>query len=219
MGATEPAPLPGRLCILGAGGHAKVCYEAALAQGWAIAAVASPAPAPPDAFDGLAVLADEQTLHGRLPAEVQWFLGIGDLAVRTRLRRTAAELGRAMGLVIHPSAIVSPSARLAPGVLIAPRAVVNPAARIGADAIVNTGAIVEHDCEVGENCHIAPGAVLCGGVRMGDDVMIGAGSVVLPNVTIGPGAVIGAGGVVVRDVPAGGRVVGSPARDLRVRTP
>jgi acetyltransferase-like isoleucine patch superfamily enzyme len=49
-------------------------------------------------------------------------------------------------------------------------------------------------------------------VTIGDDVWIGIGAIILKGVRIGTGAHIGAGTVVTSDVPAGGRVVGNPAR-------
>jgi hypothetical protein len=73
--------------------------------------------------------------------------------------------GLVLRSVVHPAAVVAPSATIGAGTLVMPGAVVNAEARIGANAIVNSGAIVEHDCEVGEGVHIAPGAVLCGGAR------------------------------------------------------
>ncbi len=44
---------------------------------------------------------------------------------------------------------------------------------------------------------------------------IGANATILPGVVIGENALIGAGSVVVRDVPAGGVVVGNPARLIK----
>jgi maltose O-acetyltransferase len=49
-------------------------------------------------------------------------------------------------------------------------------------------------------------------IAIGRNVWIGGAAVILPGVTIGDDAVVGAGGVVTRDVPAGGVVVGNPAR-------
>lgn len=48
---------------------------------------------------------------------------------------------------------------------------------------------------------------------------IGSGATILCGVTIGERAIIGAGSVVTKDVPAGGVVVGNPARLLRIEDP
>lgn len=49
-------------------------------------------------------------------------------------------------------------------------------------------------------------------ITIGRNVWIGGGAILLPGVSVGDDAVIGAGSVVTRDVPAGGMVVGNPAR-------
>jgi serine O-acetyltransferase len=50
--------------------------------------------------------------------------------------------------------------------------------------------------------------------RIGNDVFIGAGARIIGGIEIGDGALVGANAVVVKDVPAGGTVVGIPARPL-----
>jgi UDP-perosamine 4-acetyltransferase len=117
--------------------------------------------------------------------------------------------------IVHPSAVVSPTARLADGVVVMPLAVVHTGARVGADGIVNTGAIVEHDCLLGDHVHIAPGACLGGGCRVGSGAHVGLGACVREGICIGDRALVAAGAVVVRDVPAGTRVMGVPARPCR----
>jgi acetyltransferase-like isoleucine patch superfamily enzyme len=54
-------------------------------------------------------------------------------------------------------------------------------------------------------------------VVIGDRVHVGIGVVVKPGVTIGDDAFLGAGAVIHDDVPAGGLVVGDPARLVRLR--
>lgn len=114
--------------------------------------------------------------------------------------------------LIHPSAVVSPSAQVGRGSVVFPGAVVNAAARIGDAVIINSGAIVEHDCKIGDGAHISPGAVLAGGVQVGERSWVGAGATVIPGVRIGDGVIVGAGAAVIRDVEGGLKMVGVPAR-------
>lgn len=202
------------LCLLGAGGHAKVCYEAAAASGWIVAAVAAPTPlVGADFFEG-AVTGDDGELRASLNPEVHWLLAVGDLRVRRRLAAEFLGDSRPWGIVVHPQAWVSPSASLEPGTLVMPNACVNASAAVGRHAILNTGCVVEHDCRVGEGTHVGPNATLAGGVVIGEHALVGSGAVVLPGVRVGDGAVIGAGAVVTRDLPAGACVAGAPARPL-----
>lgn len=54
-------------------------------------------------------------------------------------------------------------------------------------------------------------------VSIGDRVFLGISAIVKPGVTIGADAYVGAAAVVREDVPAGGLVVGDPARLVRLR--
>lgn len=115
---------------------------------------------------------------------------------------------------IHPSAIVSPSAKIGMGTVVMAGAVINAGAIIGDHCIINTGASVDHECIVGNYCHIAPHATLCGQVHLGDGVMMGVGSCAIPCVNIGDWAIIGAGATVVNDINAGVTAVGVPAKEI-----
>lgn len=116
--------------------------------------------------------------------------------------------------LVHPSAIVSPSASLAAGTVVFAGAIINADARIGAAVIVNTGAIVEHDCSIADGVHLAPRSTLAGEVDVGVCAWIGAGATVLQQRSVGRDAVVGAGAVVIRDVADGSTVAGVPAYPL-----
>lgn len=207
-----------KLCILGAGGHAKVCFDTAVAAGWTVEAVIAPAgDGDPAVFGDCLFAGDEAAAHQRFDPDIPWLIGLGDLAIRRRLVALAETLGRSLATLIHPSAVVSPSARLGEGVLVGPRAVVNASAEVAANAILNSGCIVEHDAKVGANSHVAPGAVILGGAEVGDDVLIGGGAVILHGVSVGHGAVVAAGAVVARPLDAGARVAGVPAARITSR--
>jgi len=207
-----------RLLLIGDGGHAKVVRDIALAGGqYELAAVLDDRYADPAAgADGLP--RGPVALAARMLAEdedLRVFVAIGSGTVR---RKVAGSLGiepDRFALLIHPRAVVSGDASLAPGTAVMPGAVVNAGARIGAHAIVNTGAVVEHDCVIGDYAHVSPNAALAGGVDVGAGAHIGIGASVIQGLTVGEWSTLGAGAVAVRDIPAGCTAAGVPARVIR----
>jgi sugar O-acyltransferase (sialic acid O-acetyltransferase NeuD family) len=204
-----------RLVLFGGGGHAKVVLEAHLARYPATeVAVLDDDPA----ALGKQVLG-RPVVGGRAWLQQNWpgapvALGLGKNAHRVGLLALLRELGREPWTVIHPAAIVSPSATIGAGTFVAPGAIIHTEAWIGDGVIINTGASVDHDAQVGECAHVAPGARLCGEVRVGARTLIGTLSAVLPCLRVGADVTVGAGSVVLRDVGDGARIAGVPARAI-----
>jgi sugar O-acyltransferase, sialic acid O-acetyltransferase neuD family len=113
---------------------------------------------------------------------------------------------------IHPSAVISPSAKLGEGTVVMAGAVINADAVIGNHCIINTGATVDHDCMIEDYCHIAPGVHISGGTHIGESTWIGVGSCVIQCLNIGKDCMIGAGSVVVKDIPDNVTAYGNPCR-------
>jgi len=209
--------------ISGGGGHGKVVADLIRALGHRVAGYSDADPQKLGAMvepGGATVVLGERELLDHLvayaayPVEIDALaIAIGDNALRERFLRRLGKLP--VPFLVHPSAIVSPSARLGRGTVALAGVVVNADARVGDAVILNSGCIVEHDCVVESGAHVSPGAVLAGGVRVGERAWIGASAVVIPGVGIGADAVVGAGAVVVRDVPPRATVVGNPARILK----
>lgn len=114
-------------------------------------------------------------------------------------------------VLIHPSAIISRSAKIGNGSVIMANAVVNADADIRKHAIINSGSVIEHDTKVGDYAHISPKAALTGGVIVEEGVHVGAGAILIPQVIVGKWSVIGAGATVIRDLPSDCLAVGTPA--------
>lgn len=199
------------LALVGAGGHAKVVYDAVVEAGLAGSVrVLDDDPARAGAaFLGLRVEAPLGPLAG-VPQHVH--VAIGENRARWDTSARLRVAGKQLVAVVHPRAQVSTHGVVEAGAFVAALAVLAPGVVVAECAIVNHSAIVDHDCFVGAAAHIAPNATLGGGVRVGVGALIGAGAVVLPGVTIGDWAVVGAGAVVTRPVPLGSTVVGVPAR-------
>jgi sugar O-acyltransferase (sialic acid O-acetyltransferase NeuD family) len=206
-----------RVIVWGAGGHGRVVADLVRAAGHEVVAFADRRDAATvgGKLGSIALLREDELLaaaaRGALPrSATAVVVAIGD----NRARQLAlAGLGALVSpAFVHPTAAVSPRAKLGPGTVVMAQAAVNADAVIGAGVIINSGAIVEHDCQVGDAVHLSPGATLTGDVTVAERAWVGAGAVVLPGISVGRDAVVGAGAVVVRNVDTSQTVMGVPAR-------
>lgn len=202
---------PGKVVLVGAGGHAKVVYDALRAI---------------DPVSDIDVRDDDPALLGRpfldsainvsafadYAVSASIHIAIGDNAARRRVAERLDDRGCRLLAITHPASSVSRYAQVAAGAFIAANSVVGPGAFVGKGAIVNHGAVVDHECVVAPWTHIAPNATLGGKVKVGEGALVGAGAIVLPGIEVGEWATIGAGAVVTRDVSAYSTVVGVPAK-------
>jgi UDP-perosamine 4-acetyltransferase len=196
--------MAGRILVIGAGGHARPVIEALLAQGFAVAGLLDDGAAAGPVL-GHKLLGGTGRLAGlRAEGLDAAVIAIGGNAARARLGALCRQAGFALPVVLHPAALVSPSAVIGPGAQVMARAVIGPEAALGPLCLVNTGAIVEHECRVGEAAHLGPGAVLCGGASLGPRAWLGAGAVVRAGVAIGADVVIGIGEAVLSGATGGG---------------
>ena len=79
---------------------------------------------------------------------------------------------------IHPTASVSPEARLASDVAVGECAVIRAGARIGGGTIIESGVHIGEHVAIGEDCFIGPNVVLMYGTRLGDRVIVHGGTVI-----------------------------------------
>jgi acetyltransferase EpsM len=205
------------LILLGGGGHAAVVAETARAAGFIVLGYLDDKdpgdePSPVLGFKRLGPLADLSAIM-RDQRHAYFHAAVGDGALRRQWLDLPAP--RLTPPIVHPSAIVSPTAAIADGAFIGPGAVINVRASIGRGVIVNSGAVIEHDCVLEPFCHVAPGSVLAGAVHVGEESLIGAGATVIPGVRIGARCTLGAGAVAIADVPDGSIAAGVPARMMQ----
>lgn len=197
-----------QVLILGAGGHARVCFDS-LSQNpeLEVLGVISPDLAEGAPWlENLVCLGDDLSVERLLEKNTDIVLvnGLGYLPNKNARKQVVERFRENRFLTIkHTSAIVSSSVKVAEGAQIMAKSCIQYGTQIAEHSIVNTGAQVDHDCKIGAFCHLAPGSIVCGDVTIEDEVFVGAGAVIVHGVTIGKGAVIGAGATIKHDVLPG----------------
>jgi sugar O-acyltransferase (sialic acid O-acetyltransferase NeuD family) len=194
--------------VYGAGSHGKVIAEAAKLQNRRVAAFVDDAPGK-----------QGKTIHGlpiieshRMPPRSSVIVGIGLNTARRQVMEDLISKGCTIVTVIHPSAMISPTATIAEGTFVGPLAVVHSDARVGRGCIVNSAAVIEHDCILEDWVHVSPGGTLGGEVAVGEFTHIGLNATILPRIRIGKRSMIGAGTVVLASLDNEITAVGVPAR-------
>jgi len=162
---------------------------------------------------GIPILGGDTLLTALVDKGADCFVvGVGNCRLRRRLYEYGLSLHLEPLAVVHPTAIVSPSARLGRGCQLLPLSIVHTRAVLGDNVIINSGAIVEHDCVLGDHVHLATGAQISGGVEIGSGTIVGIGASVRQGVGIGRDSIIGAGAAVVKNLPDKVVAMGVPAR-------
>ncbi|MEH7609677.1 acetyltransferase [Gottfriedia acidiceleris] len=203
-----------KIIIVGNGGHSKVIQEMAYSLNHEIIAILD------DKYtievrDNDVVFGPVNAIKKYLYDQVKVIIAIGNNELRNKIVNLL-NINRDQYLsIIHPTAIVSPSAIIGNGTVVMPRTVINAEAKIGDHCIINTSSVVEHDNTIGDYSHISPNATLTGNVEIDVGVHIGAAATIIPSIKIGKWSVIGAGSTVLKNIPACSCAVGSPAKVIK----
>lgn len=183
-----------RLLVVGAGGHGRSVAEAAELTGqFEVVGFLDDSLPVGEPVLGVAVLGPVASMdHHRATAD-QAIVAIGNSAVREKLMQQLAEASFEWATVVHPRAIVSPSAVLGAGSAVMAGAIVGTEARLGVGAIVNCGAVVDHHAKVEDYGHLGVNASMEGGTLLGRSAWMQAGSALGYCVHVPPAAVLALG--------------------------
>ena len=111
------------------------------------------------------------------------------------------------------------------------RVLIQDRVEIGANSTIDRGALgdtmigegtkidnlvqIGHNCKIGRSCLIAAMSGLSGSTILGDGVLMGGGVGTSGHLTIGAGSVVHGRAAVTKDWPAGSKLAGAPAQDIR----
>lgn len=200
-----------KLIIIGASGHGKVVADIAIKM---------------NKWQSFAFLDDDESIKTSMGLEVigktadaftykdeaDFFVAIGNNAVRERVQVKLIEQGLNVLSLIHPSAVIGTDVEIGIGTAVMAGVVINSSTRIGKGCIINTSASLDHDNVIEDYVHISPGVRTAGTVKVGKGSWLGLGSVISNNINICSCCKVGAGAVVVKDITEPGTYVGVPVR-------
>ena len=216
IAAAQPsAPLaavshtPGnRVIIVGGGGHTGVCVDLLRQMhGFDVSGIVYTHSSPGREVYGVPVLGGLGDLE-RLRADGLSLAVVGFGALdapfeRQKIFVRLKDAGFDLPNLIHPRAIIEPSAQLGEGNQVMAGAIVGSNVRVGDNCILNSGSVLSHDSVLGDNVHLTPGALVAGTVRVGDNSLVGMGASILFGVEIGRDVVVHNGARVHHDIPDG----------------
>jgi sugar O-acyltransferase (sialic acid O-acetyltransferase NeuD family) len=127
--------------------------------------------------------------------DVVLVVAVGLPGIRRRLQEDLAKRGACFASVIHPTAVVAPTARLGAGTVLAPYSVVSADVRVGDGVVLNFHAVAEHDVRLGRWSQLNSHANACGYAVLGEEVLVGTHGVIPPRAQVPDGVSIERGSV------------------------
>lgn len=146
------------------------------------------------------------------PDDSGFVLAIGIPVVRRHVAESLLSRGARFLTVVHPTAIIAPTARIGEGSIICPYAIVSDSANVGRFTLMNYHSSIAHDASTGDFAVLSPYSALGGSAAIGDDTFLGLHATVAPGKKIGARSKVSANSCASHDAPPDALVYGVPCR-------
>jgi len=214
-----PPPSVTRIIIVGAGGFGREVLQWAR-DAWPVHAhlIAGFLSANADCLknypshSGLKIFADPQDFKAA-PGDAL-LLAIGIPQSRRHVAEKLADHGATFLTLIHPTAIVAPTATIGDGSILCPYSIVSDSACLGRFVLLNYHASLGHDARAGDYSVLSPYATLGAGARISEDVFMGMHSSIGPGKKVGARSKVSANSAALNHAPADSIVYGVPGRSM-----
>ena len=114
--------------------------------------------------------------------------------------------------IIHPTAVISSTAKIGFGVSIHPFVSIGPDVSIGDHIHCFAQSFVGHGANIGSFSYLANNVSVGARVQLNEGSYVGTNAAIRENVSVGPWSIIGMGSVVLNHVSPGTTVIGVPAK-------
>lgn len=156
-----------RLVILGAGGYGNTVKDIAEQLGYEVIQL--------DDADETHPLA---SFTEYINSSTEFIPAFGNNEFRLFWLDRLQDAGALLATLIHPTAYISPKAKIGKGVVILPHVIVNTDVTVERGCILNLGCMVDHGCIIEEGVHLCLGCIVKGENRVKAFSKIEAGVVI-----------------------------------------
>lgn len=144
---------------------------------------------------------------------INFAVTMGDNKLRQTLANNIREKGGITPTLIHPNAVVSPSAKIGKGCFIHMYSKLSTCSEIGNDCVIDFNSLVAHHAILGNACYMSSLSMIGSYCTIGDRVLFGMNSLILPlKLTLGNDCIVGGKANVTKSFPNNCLLVGNPAK-------
>jgi UDP-N-acetylbacillosamine N-acetyltransferase len=118
--------------------------------------------------------------------------------------------------LVHPTAYISPSAKILDGAIVGPKTILSPGCIIKKNVLLNSGSQIGHHSVIGESTIISTGAIINGNVTIGSVCFIGSNSTVMQNLKISNFSKVSANSALYNDLKSKHIAHGNPAKQQKL---
>jgi acetyltransferase EpsM len=125
-----------------------------------------------------------------------YLMAIADSSIKKMIIEEFKLKGAQFIGLIHPTALISNSAKIGEGVVISHNVSVGPKVVLGDFNVLNSRCTIGHDSNIGDYNFISPQVTVGGYSKIGNENLFGTNSCIVPNINIGNNNKVTAGMVI-----------------------
>lgn len=115
----------------------------------------------------------------------------------------------------HPSAFVSPGAKIGRGVLIYSMVNIDTGVKIGDGVIIANSTTIAHDSEIKNGVYFGANVCVCGEVKIGELCFIGSSATISNGLRVGDYCTIGMSSCITSNIPDNSFAIGNPFKIVK----
>ena len=168
-----------KLLILGAGGFGQTIAEVAeLLGNWENISFVDDRWPEQQWLGCYPIVSNIQNLSLIKQQDFEAILAVGNNQIRQKWQQLLLDLSIPITTIIHPHAVISPSAKIGRGVSIMAGCIVGTKTVIHDGVILNIGTLLDHDVIIEDFCHLSVGVKVAGGKRISQQTFLEVGTII-----------------------------------------